>query len=105
MAFMTKGFLMTSDDPQKEEEARLYTLSTFNLAKKHLQLPLIFYDEKKQMWVSRKFNGADIYLTEDEVVRLIGCAICGKIKMNNWKRYCDSNCPYYFNTPALRELI
>ena len=105
MAFMTKGFLMTSDDPNQEELARLYTLSSFKLSKDKIHFPNIFYDEEKKKWAYRHINGYDIFLSEDEVIRLVGCSMCGKPKMNNWRRYCSTNCPYYFNTPALKEII
>lgn len=48
MAFMTKGFLMTSDDPDQEEWARLYTLPSFKLSKDKIRFPNIFYDEEKR---------------------------------------------------------
>lgn len=105
MAFITKGFLMTSDDPKQEEWARLYTLSSSELSKDKIHFPIISYDEEKKKWAYRHTNGYDIFLSEDEVIRLIGCGICGKPKMNNWRRYCSSNCPYHFNTPALEEII
>ena len=98
MAFMTKGFLMPSNDQEQEERARLYTLSSFELSKDRIYFPIVFYNEEKQKWA---INGHDTLLSEDEVIRLVGCRMCGKSKMNNWRRYCSPNCPYYFNTPAL----
>ena len=80
MAFTTKGFLMTSDDPKQEEQARLYTLSSFELSKDKIYFPIIFYDEEKKKWAYRTINGYDIFLSEDEVIRLVGCRMCGKPK-------------------------
>lgn len=105
MAFMTKGFLMTSDDPEKEEWARLYTLPTFQLSKGNIRPPVLHYVEEEEKWAYRVDDGRDILLTEEEVIRLVGCKMCGKPKMNNWKRYCNRKCPYYFITPALKEIM
>lgn len=105
MAFVTKGFLMPSDDPKKEEWARLYTLPTFQLSKSNIHLPVLHYIEEEEKWVYRVEDGRDILLTEEEVIRFIGCKMCGKPKMNNWRRYCNSECPYYFITPALKEIM
>jgi hypothetical protein len=45
-------------------------------------------------------------LSEDELIRFIGCVLkCDKIKMNNWARYCSSECPYYFNTDNLKKIF
>lgn len=105
MAFMTNNFLLPSDDPDQEKWAQLYTLPSFKLSKNEIHFPKIFYDEEKEKWVYRKINGRDIFLSEDEVMKLIGCAMCGKPKVNNWARYCDSKCPYYFDTQSLKEIL
>ena len=55
--------------------------------------------------IKQAFDGIDIFLNEDEAVRLIGCFMCNKIKTNNWARYCNSECPYYFNTKSLKQIF
>lgn len=105
MAYTTKGFFMPSDDPEKEELARLYTASTFQLSKDIIRFPQLFYIEEKEKWAYRNIDGYDTLLNEEEVIRLVGCRMCGKPKVNNWRRYCSSECPYYFNTPALKEIV
>lgn len=105
MAFTTKGFLMTSDNPEDEEWARLYTLSTFQLSKGKIHLPILHYIEEEKKWAYRSSDGNDILLNEEEAIRFIGCRMCGKPKVNNWKRYCDHTCPYYFITPTLKEIV
>ena len=105
MAFITKGFLMPSNNPDQEEQAQLYTLPSFKLSKDKIHFHNIFYDEEKKKWIYRNINGHDIFLSEEEVIRLVGCRMCGKPKVNNWRRYCSPNCPYYFNTLTLEELL
>ena len=105
MSFITRNFLLTSDNAEQEEWARLYTLPTFQLSKEKIHFPSLYYIEEKNKWAWRHNEGYDIFLTEDEVMKLVGCAMCGKPKVNNWARYCDSRCPYYFDTPSLKEIL
>ena len=39
MAFMTKNFLLPSDDPDQEKWAQLYTLPSFKLSKNKIHFP------------------------------------------------------------------
>ena len=105
MSFMTHNFLLTSNDAAQEEWAQLYTLPLFQLSKKEIHFPLLYYIKEENKWAYRHNEGYDIFLTEDEVIKLIGCTMCGKPKVNNWARYCDSQCPYYFDTPSLKEIL
>lgn len=105
MSFITRNFLLTSDNTEQEEWARLYTLPTFQLSKEKIHFPSLYYIEEENKWAWRHNEGYDIFLTEDEVMKLVGCAMCGKPKVNNWARYCDSRCPYYFDTPSLKEIL
>jgi hypothetical protein len=106
MAYSTKGFFMPSNNAEDEEFARLYTLSTYEIGKKDINFRVLFhYSTEENKWIYRKYDGTDIYLNGDEVMRLIGCNTCAKIKMNNWTRYCSPECPYYFNTPTLKKII
>lgn len=83
-----------------------YTLSTFTPSRENIQrYPPISYIKEKEKWVFRTIYGDDIYLTEDESTRLMGCFKCDKIKENNWSSYCKSNCPYYFNTDTLKTIF
>ena len=105
MSFITRNFLLTSDNAEQEEWARLYTLPTFQLSKEKIYFPSLYYIEEENKWAWRHNEGYDIFLAEDEVMKLVGCAMCGKPKVNNWARYCDSRCPYYFDTPSLKEIL
>ena len=106
MAYVTKGFFMPSDDPVKEENARLYTLSKFELSKDKIRIPILPYVEEEGKWLyCYNIHRPDVLLNEEEVIKVVGCSMCGKIKMNNWARYCSPECPYYFNTPALKEVF
>lgn len=105
MPFMTHNFLLTSNDTAQEEWAQLYTLPVFQLSKEKICFPSLYYIKEENKWAYRHNEGYDIFLTEDEVMKLIGCAMCGKPKVNNWARYCNSKCPYYFDTPSLKEIL
>ena len=105
MSFMTRNFLLESDDAEQEEWARLYTLPVFQLSKEKIHFPLLNYIKEENKWAYRHNKGYDILLTEDEVMKLVICAMCGKPKINNWARYCNSRCPYYFDTPSLKEIL
>ena len=94
-------FLMSDD----KNFAERYTLSTFKLSKDKIKIPTLNYDEEKNTWTFKTIYNEKIDLTEDEVIRLCGCFMCNKIKINNWKEYCSSNCPYYFNTNALKKIM
>ena len=99
-------FFITDYNKENIEFAERYTLSTFVPNRENIQRhPPISYIKEKEKWIFRTIYGDDIYLTEDEATRLIGCSTCDKIKVNNWSSYCKSSCPYYFNTDTLKEIF
>jgi hypothetical protein len=69
------------------------------------EIKQIKYDNDKNNYIFRTFEGEDIILNETEVIKLIGCWKCDKPKINNWARYCSSKCPYYFNTDNLKKIF
>ena len=99
-------FFITNYNKENIEFMERYTLSTFAPKRENTQRhPPISYIKEKEKWVFRTISGDDIYLTEDESMRLIGCFMCDKIKTNNWSFYCKSSCPYYFNTDTLKTIF
>ena len=82
MPFMTHNFLLTSDNAAQEEWARLYTSPAFQLSKEKIYFPLLHYIKEENKWAYRHNEGYDILA-----------------------RYCDSRCPYYFDTPSLKEIL
>lgn len=99
-------FFITDYNKENIEFVERYTLSTFTPNRENIQHhPPISYIKEKEKWIFRTIYGDDIYLTEDEVIRLTGCFMCDKIKVNNWSFYCNSNCPYYFNTDTLKIIF
>ena len=99
-------FFITDYNEENIEFAERYTLSTFVANRENIQRhPPISYIEEKEKWVFRTIYGDDIYLTEDEAMRLTGCFRCDKIKINNLSSYCKSNCPYNFNTDTIKTKL
>ena len=47
MSFITRNFLLTSDNAEQEEWARLYTLPTFQLSKEKIHFPSLYYIEEE----------------------------------------------------------
>lgn len=108
--YTNKGFYMEIKNEEDLDFAKRYTKSIcepyngdlFELSKKISNLRY-----KNNKFFYSIFNTTeDIELSKDEADRLIGCiCVCDKIKMNNWARYCDKNCPYYFNTKKLQKIL
>ena len=112
--YTSNNFFMEINSDEDLDFARRYTKSTCNPCDEDLfELSKNFIVTKNSLkFENNKFvyrvcpTGEDIELSQDEANRLIGCiCVCDKIKINNWARYCDKNCPYYFNTKNLQKII
>ena len=101
-SLLAKGSIMLGDADGKPSERNL---PIFMISRQEYDGVRQYYIEEENKWAWRHNEGYDIFLTEDEVMKLVGCAMCGKPKVNNWARYCDSRCPYYFDTPSLKEIL
>ena len=53
MSFITRNFLLTSDNAEQEEWVRLYTLPTFQLSKEKIHFPSLYYIEEENKWAWR----------------------------------------------------
>lgn len=111
--YTTNNFCMEIKNQKDLEFAKKYTKNScelyienlFELAKKlAIVKNQIKYENNK--FIYRLNTGEDIELSQEEINRILGCAcVCDKIKINNWARYCDKSCPYYFNTKNLQKIV